>query len=52
MTEDDRKRIAKQKALQDMREDAPRNPYKYGSIEYWAYANEVNNDFNREFLRL
>lgn len=47
-----RKRRAKEKAHQDMREDAPRNPYAFDSPEYWAYANEVNDDFKKEFLRL
>jgi|VirMetMinimDraft_7_1064189.scaffolds.fasta_scaffold02073_12 hypothetical protein len=46
-----RKRLAKQKAMQDMREDAPRNPYVFDTEEYWAYANEVNDDFNREFIQ-
>ena len=52
MTDEARKLRAKQKALQDMREDGPRNPYDFDTVEYWAYANEVNDDFKREFLRL
>jgi hypothetical protein len=42
---------ARQKARMDMREDAPHNPYPINSIQYWAYANEVNRAFTEEFRR-
>jgi hypothetical protein len=44
------KRRAREKARMDMRDDAPNNPYTFGTTEYWAYANEVNKAFNEEEL--
>lgn len=44
-------RQARQQARSDMREDAPHNPYPINSIQYWAYANEVNKSYTEDLRR-